>query len=76
MMHTSFVSQIKNIKENIAITEDTKIGVNSGYSDAENIKFAEDNKIDLYVPSRAQAQEFEGKEQSLNYGQYEYDAEK
>lgn len=68
-----FVPQIKNVKENITITEDTKIGVDSGYSDAENIKFAEGNKIDLYVPSRAQAQEFDGKEQSLNHDKYEYD---
>ena len=50
--------------------------MDSGYSDAENIKFAEDNKIDLYVPSRAQAQEFDGKEQSLNHDKYEYDAER
>ena len=48
----------------------------SGYSDAENIKFALDNEINLYVPSRAQAQEFDGKEQSLNHDKYDYDAEK
>jgi len=30
----------------------------------------------LYVPSRAQAQEFDGKEQSLNHDKYEYDEEK
>ena len=29
--------------------------------------------IILYVPSRAQAQEFDGKEQSLNHDNYEYD---
>ena len=47
-----------------------------GYSDGKNIKFAEDNKIDLYVPSRSQAQELEGKEQTLNHDNYEYDAKK
>lgn len=71
-----FVPQMKNIKENIRLTEETKVGVDSGYSDAENIKFALDNAIDLYVPSRAQAQEFDGKEQSLNHDKYEYDAER
>ena len=41
-----------------------------------NIKFAEDEKIDLYVPPRAQAQEFDGKEQSLNHDKYKYDWKK
>lgn len=65
--------QMRNIKENIRLRKDTKVGVDCGYSDGENIKFAEDNEIDLYVPSRAQAQEFDGKEQSLNHDKYEYD---
>ena len=30
----------------------------------------------MYVPSRAQAQEFDGKEQSLNHDKYEYDEKK
>ena len=38
--------------------KDTPIGVDCGYSDGVTIKFAEDNNINLYVPSRAQAQEF------------------
>ena len=71
-----FISQIKNVKENIKLNDYTKVGVDSGYSDADNIKFAEDNGIDLYVPSRAQAQEFDGKEQSLNHDKYEYDEQK
>ena len=71
-----FIPQVKNIKENVELTGDTKIGVDCGYSDADNIKFAEDNGIDLYVPSRAQAQEFDGKEQSLNHDKYEYDEKK
>ncbi|MBI2661828.1 transposase [Candidatus Woesearchaeota archaeon] len=62
-----FIPQMKNVKENIKLKKDTKVGVDCGYSDAGNIKFAEDEKIDLYVPSRAQAQEFDGKEQSLNH---------
>lgn len=71
-----FVPQIKNIKENIDLKKDTKIGLDCGYSDGENIKFAEDNNINLYVPSRAQAQEFDGKEETLNHDKYDYDWKK
>jgi len=71
-----FIPQMKNVKENIKLKKETKVGVDCGYSDGINIKFAEDNKIDLYVPSRAQAQEFDGKEQSLNHDKYEYDGKK
>ena len=68
-----FIPQVRNIKDNIKLKKNTKIGLDCGYSDGENIKFAEDNNIDLYVPSRAQAQEFDGKEQTLNHDKYEYD---
>jgi len=68
-----FIPQMKNVKENIKLKKNTKVGVDCGYSDGVNIKFAEDNNINLYVPSRAQAQEFDGKEQSLNHDKYEYD---
>ena len=71
-----FIPQIKNIKENIKLKKNTKVALDCGYSDGKNIKFAEDNKIDLYVPSRSQAQELEGKEQTLNHDNYEYDAKK
>jgi len=71
-----FVPQVKNIKENIKLRKDTKIGLDSGYSDGDNIKFAEEEKIDLYVPSRAQAQILDDKERSLNHDNYEYDEEK
>jgi len=71
-----FVPQLKNIKENIPLQKETKIAVDCGYSDGENIKYAEENKIDLYVPSRTQAQKFDGKEESLNHDNYEYDERK
>ena len=45
-----FIPQIKNIQENIKLNEEIKVGADSGYSDAENIKFALDNEINLYVP--------------------------
>jgi transposase len=70
-----FVPQIKNVKKNVDISK-SKIGLDCGYSDGDNLKFAEDNKIDLYVPSRAQAQNLDGKEESLNHDNYEYDSKK
>ncbi len=71
-----FQPQMENIKENIELPKYVNVGLDSGFSDAENIKFAEDEKIDLYVPSRAQAQKLDGKEQSLNHDNYEYDEKK
>ena len=71
-----FIPQMKNIKENIKLEKNTKVGVDCAYNDGENIKFAEDEGIDLYVPSRAQAQELDGKKQSLNHDNYEYDLKK
>ena len=68
-----FIPQIRNVKENIKLPDKTKVALDSGYSDSENIKYAEDEGIDLYVPSRAQAQELDGKEQTLNHDNYEYD---
>jgi len=67
-----FIPQIRNVKENIKLPDKTKVALDSGYSDGDNIKFAEDEGIDLYVPSRAQAQELEGKELTLNHDNYEY----
>ena len=71
-----FIPQMRNINENIKLKKNTKVGVDCAYSDGENIKFAEDEKIDLYVPSRAQAQEFDDKEQSLNHDNYEHNWKK
>ncbi len=68
-----FVPQIKNIQKNIKLKKDTKVGLDCSFSSGDNIKFAEDNRIDLYVPSRTQAQKFNGKEQTLNHDNYEYD---
>lgn len=70
-----FVPQIENVKKNIKL-KNTKVALDCGYSDGDNIKYAEDKDIDLYVPSRALAQKFDGKEQSLHHDMYEYDWEK
>jgi transposase len=70
-----FIPQIENVKENIKLSKNTKVGLDCGYSSGDNIKYAEDNKVDLYVPSRAQAQKLEGKDETLNHDNYEYDEE-
>jgi transposase len=71
-----FVPQIENVKKNIELKKDTKVALDCGYSDGINLRYAEDEDIDLYVPSRAQAQKLDEKEQSLNHDNYEYDEEK
>jgi transposase len=70
------VPQIKQVKENVKLNGNENFSADCGYSDGENIKYAEDNKINLFVPSRAQAQKFDGKDESLNHDKYEYDEEK
>ncbi|MFH0898297.1 MAG: transposase [bacterium] len=71
-----FIPSIEDVKKNVDLPKDTKVTLDCGYSDGDNIKYAEDNNIDLYVPSRAMAQELDGKEQSLNHDMYDYDWEK
>ena len=71
-----FIPQIGNVKDNIKLKKDTKVALDCGYSSGDNIKYAEDNDIDLYVPSRAQAQKLDGKDETLNHDNYEYDEEK
>jgi len=68
-----FIPQVKNVRKVVDISN-TKVALDCGYSDGDNLKFAEDEGIDLYVPSRAQAQKLDGKEQSLNHDNYEYDS--
>jgi len=69
-----FIPQIEQVKESLTLNNNTKVSLDCGYSDGINIKFAEDNGIDLYVPSRAQAQKFDNKECSLNHDNYEFDS--
>jgi transposase len=68
-----FIPQMKNIKNIVELEKDTKVGLDCGYSSGDNVKFAEDENIDLYVPSRAQAQKLDGKDETLNHDNYEYD---
>ena len=68
-----FVPQVRNIQENVVLKKDTKLVVDCGYSDGENMKFSEDEKIDLYVPNSAQIQRFGREEKSLYHDNYGYD---
>ncbi len=71
------IPQINNVEENVGkLPKGTKVALDSGYSSSVNIKFLEDKKLDGYIPSRAQAQKFEGKEETLNHDNYEYDWDK
>lgn len=71
-----FIPQIKNIQENTELKKDTKIGLDCGYSDGKNFKFAEDNKLDVYVPNKTQVQEIEDRDKHQINDNYEYDSEK
>src|SRR3989344_4391848 len=66
-----FVPQVRNMQENIWL-KNCAIVVDCGYSDRENIKFAEDEKIDLYMPNSAQIQGFGWKEKIRQKDNYEY----
>ncbi|MBU0761062.1 MAG: IS1182 family transposase [Nanoarchaeota archaeon] len=68
------IPQIENIEENIGkLPKGTKIGADCSYSSGNNFQFLEKKKLEGYIPSRAQAQELNGKEQTLNHDMYEYD---
>lgn len=70
------IPQIKNIEENIGkLPERTKIGADCSYSSGDNFQFLEKKKLDGYIPSRAQAQELNGKEKTLKHDDYDYDWE-
>src|SRR3989344_436237 len=66
-----FIPQMRNMQENIWL-KNCAIVVDCGYSDGENIKFAEDEKIDLYMPNSAQIQGFGWKEKIRQKDNYEY----
>ena len=68
-----FIPQMRNIQENVNLKDGAKVAVDCGYNDAENMKFAEDEKIDLYLPNSAQIQGL-GWEEKIPYrDNYEYD---
>ena len=68
-----FIPQMRNIQENVELKNGAGVVVDCGYDDGENMKFAEDEKIDLYMPNSAQIQGFGGKEKISHHDNYEYD---
>ena len=67
--------QINNVRENIALKEDTKVIADCGYSNGKSLRFLEEEKLDGYIPNRTQAQEMLNKD-GLKTDDYEYDWEK
>ena len=68
-----FIPQVRNIQENVELRNGTGVVVDCGYNDAENMKFAEDERINLYMPSSAQIQGIGGEEKIPHHDNYEYD---
>jgi transposase len=68
-----FIPQMRNIRQNVMLKNGAGVVVDCGYDDAENMKFAEDEKIELYMPNSAQIRVFGEKEKSKQKDNYEYD---
>jgi transposase len=68
--------QVEEIRKNIDLKKETKFALDCGYSTGKNCKFFEDEKLDGYIPSRAETQKVDGREQNLSDDCYEYDWEK
>ncbi len=67
--------QIKNVRENINLKEDTKIVADCNYNNGENLNFLETEKLNGYIPTISQTQKFDGKKQKVE-DDYEYDWDK
>src|SRR3989338_7371223 len=63
--------QIKNVRENITLKEDTKIVADCNYNNGENLKFLEEEKLNGYIPTISQAQKLDDKKQKKE-DKYEY----
>jgi len=68
-----FIPQMRNIQQNVQLRNGVGVVVDCGYDDAENMKFAEDENIALYMPNSAQIQGFGWEEKSRQKDNYEYD---
>jgi len=68
--------QIKNVRENIELKENTKVAADCNYNCGENLKFLEDNSIEGYIPTISQEQELDNREKTVIEDDYEYDWEK
>jgi len=70
------IPQVEMVKENVELPNGVKFSADCGYSSGDNYKFLEDEKLDGFIPSRSQAQKLDGKEESLNHDNYEFDEKK
>ena len=68
--------QVKNVRENIELKEDTKLGADCGYNSAENLQFLEEDQLNGFIPNVSQAQKLQGRTQTIQQDNYEYDWEK
>ena len=68
--------QIKNVKENINLREDTRVVADCNYNSGGNLKYLEDNFIDGLIPTLSQAQELDEREKTIKEDEYEYDWDK
>jgi len=65
--------QIREVKENIELKENTKFAADSNYNKAENLRFLEEENLIGYIPNQAQAQVMNGREQTIYQDDYGYD---
>ena len=65
--------QIKSVKENINLKEDTVFVADCAYNTGENLNFLEGNKIFGLIPTVSQAQIFDDREPTVKQDDYEYD---
>jgi transposase len=69
--------QVNQVKENIGLKEGTKLAADSKYSDCENLKFMEDERIDGFIPNQSQASILNEKgDPRKKQDDYEYDWKK
>jgi transposase len=62
-----FEPMIENAEKNIGeLQEGTEVSVDNGYYSGKNIRCADENGLDLYVPDRGQAQEMKGGKMEQN----------
>lgn len=68
--------QIKNVRENVELKEDTKVAVDCNYNNGENLKFLEEENLDGYTPNISQTRELDDRKPTVKQDDYEYDEKK
>lgn len=65
--------QIKNVRENVKLRKDTKFALDCNYSNGENLKFLEDEKLEGYIPNMSRTIELDNRKGTRKYDDYDYD---